>query len=188
MTDTTRDELLAAAEYVMGVAEDRCVMGFGHAMEFENKAHQVAEAYLANQHQSPINAKLLAACEAAVSLIEQQPLRDIWLPKHAGGVEMAMECEAICDIHETLQTALAAARAQAEYDAKPVDDVWLGSIGFVAGTAAFVIFTLAQIRCWRVGITNRDEWQWRCGLSVIREQKTRGDVRRLLAALGVEAK
>lgn len=108
-----------------------------------------------------INEKLLAACEALAKRCDDNSWSDIFI-------------------------AITAARAQAEDDAKPVNEKWLESIGFVADTAAFVTFTLHQIKCWRVGVTNRVEWQWRCGLSVIREQKTRGDVRRLLVALGVK--
>ena len=191
-TEPTSDELAAAADLVEDFFTRRPLESTAEELcHLLSEARKVTKHYIASPPASEsVNANLLAACEAVINKIEQQPLRDIWLPKHAGSVEMAMECEAISDIHETLQTAIDAARAQAKDDAMPVDEEWLKRMKWKRREHTNALFL-----CVYPGRLFID-WSPDSGMMFIRTStcdelphiKTRGDVRRLLAALGVETK
>ena len=107
-----------------------------------------------------INAKLLAACEEAIA---------------SSGF--------YCVKRRELTNAITAARAQVADDAMPVDEAWLLSVGFIRAKYDGVLWPSIRIPCGQV-------MQWRAagmwiGDTPIVLVKSRGDVRRLLAALGV---
>lgn len=89
-----------------------------------------------------------------------------------------------------MREAISAARAQAEDDAKPIDDEWLESVGFESEWhddesrdkshwLTLGVLTLGKYR-------GEGNWQWYfdgfCGPDTV----TRGDVWRLLEALKIE--
>lgn len=118
---------------------------------------------LASRVAEPVNAKLPEACIR---------LR---------GTSAAQSCD-----ESFADKAIAAARTQAEDDAKPVDEEWLRSIGFLP------VVEHLELSC---GVAYLDEFRlkwmiaarhfWFSGL-VLPHIQTRGDVRRLLSALGVK--
>lgn len=165
MTDTTRDELLAAADRRRNDSYDDY-----DQEQMDADCIVLADAYLASQSASePVNAKLLAACEKI-----SERLVDYGLSKFPS------------EWYATLKSAIDAARAQAEDDAMPVDEAWLLSHGFIRAKCDGVLWPSIRIPSGQV-------MQWRAagmwiGDTPIVLTTTRGDVRRLLAALGVEAK
>ena len=123
-----------------------------------------------------VNAKLLAACE--------------WFMARAGKFKNEH------DEHMIHFNAIAAARAQAEDDAKPVDEEWLKLIGFSDEYTMrmFEDITSKPQLCFRKFSISNECWIQARNTTTraitnieIPRPKTRGDVRRLLAALGVKS-
>lgn len=78
-------------------------------------------------------------------------------------------------------------------DETPVDDAWLESVGFTAPPCRWESFRdvsigdddRVEVRCYRSDLSL--DW-WINGVELVNPPKTRGQVRALLFALGLEAK
>ncbi len=97
---------------------------------------------------------------------------------------VAIDDEGWSEERQNLSDAISAFRTQAEDDAKPVDEEWLKSIGFVG---AYTRYSDGP-SCW---FQQTKDGNSASGLNMwnnfsVAFPKTRGDVRQLLAALGVE--
>lgn len=142
-------------------------------------ARMVVKDWLNSRDVDSANAKLLEACE------QLWP----WLSEYIKE-DQPLECSGSDGFKESLkhlESALTAARAQAEDDAMPVDGEWLRSIGFTHGTPEdeyFNIIRNAQLSVCCDDLSGPTSWCMR-GQEFMRAFTTRGDVRRLLAALGV---
>lgn len=139
-----------------------------------------------------INTKLLKSCER-------------WIEIRNGLCSGSAESFEILEIE--MGIAIAAARAQAADDAKPVDEEWLKSIGFFDiylpvdskkqlalivfddkwlwpdGDVLLVCHSDGSFGFWERPV--RPDGDWHAFHNTFRKVSTRGDVRRLLTALGV---
>lgn len=140
-----------------------------HEIHLRDIAGQQLEAELAALKSSSyesVNAKLLAACEAALIQLDSSRLDRLT------GVAVT----------EILEVTIAAARAQAEDDATPVDKVWLELLGVRVIQNCLVLERFYKQWMTNIfvmgGCVTSEPVGWPL------EGKTRGDVRRLLCTLG----
>lgn len=150
-------------------------------------------AKLKSSSAEPVNTKLLEACEKLGSYRHVIDVED-------GNYVSCIVCgEKVSDPHKPncfLGIAITAARAQAEEDAKPVDEEWLKSVGFRDSTypngfGYMWLRTTGELELTVSKPRDRATWEqeeWICEGERVPHNlmpETRGDVRRLLTALGV---